>query len=161
MIENDLPPEGARHRRCDCGCRRCDLGIHCNGNPVCRQDPVKWLRYVRKIVEFPRPFTGTRSKPPGHYADAGLTTTDGSPDYEGVQFSDMTVVIRWRTRAKSTSVFDSFSAFWRIHGHPDYATRISFRDGYDGWLQPVTSTTRPEGDEDGEDEYSADSLTRA
>lgn len=36
---------------------------------------------------------------------------------EGVEFSDGTVALRWRTRTSSTAVYDSLAAVREIHGH--------------------------------------------
>jgi hypothetical protein len=95
------------------------------------------MRYLMKNLEFPRTFTGTRMNPPSSYLDRGITPADGTPDYEGAQFTDGTVVIRWRTAYRSTSVFASFREFYAVHGHPEYGTVITFRDGYDGWLNQI------------------------
>jgi hypothetical protein len=48
--------------------------------------------------------------------------------YEGVVFSDGTCVLRWRTAVGSCSVFKSFEDAMRIHGHPEYGTKIVFAD---------------------------------
>lgn len=50
------------------------------------------------------------------------------PQYEGVVFTDGTCVIRWLTAIGSTSVFESFDACMKIHGHPEYGTRIEWHD---------------------------------
>ena len=50
------------------------------------------------------------------------------PQYEGIVFSDGTCVIRWLTAIGSTSVFDSLDSCMRIHGHPEYGTRIEWHD---------------------------------
>lgn len=48
--------------------------------------------------------------------------------YEGVVFSDGSCALRWRTAVHSTSFWDSFEDAMRIHGHPEYGTRIVFHD---------------------------------
>jgi len=48
--------------------------------------------------------------------------------YEGVVFGDGICVIRWLTQCGSTSVWDSFDDMLRIHGHPEYGTRVVFHD---------------------------------
>jgi hypothetical protein len=48
--------------------------------------------------------------------------------YEGVVFSDGTCILRWLTAVSSISVWESFDAAMRIHGHPEYGTRIVFHD---------------------------------
>lgn len=50
------------------------------------------------------------------------------PQYEGIVFSDGTCVIRWLTVVGSTSIFDSLDSCMRIHGHPEYGTRIEWHD---------------------------------
>ena len=80
---------------------------------------------------YPRTFTGTRPDPPGEYKDKGITNAGEGADYEGVIFSDGTVVIRWRTAYKSHSVWASYADFYQVHGHPEYGTVITFADGGD------------------------------
>ena len=53
---------------------------------------------------------------------------DDEPQYEGVIWSDGTVTLRWRTAAKSTSVFNSLRDMLNIHGHPEYGTDIVWHD---------------------------------
>lgn len=48
--------------------------------------------------------------------------------YEGVVFTDGTCVLRWRTAVGSFSVWNSFEEAMRIHGHPEYGTKIVFHD---------------------------------
>jgi hypothetical protein len=71
-------------------------------------------------------FTGYRPSPPQEYEEKGITNAGDSPDYEGAIFSDGTVVIRWLTEYRSCSVWNSFNDFYRVHGHPEYGTRIEF-----------------------------------
>jgi len=51
--------------------------------------------------------------------------------FEGVEFSDGTVVIRWRTEWKSTSVWESMEELKKVHiySHPDYGTEVHWDDG--------------------------------
>lgn len=49
---------------------------------------------------------------------------------EGCQFSDGTVVLRWRGPYPTTTLFDAIDDVIRIHGHGG-ATRVLF-DDYDG-----------------------------
>ncbi len=53
------------------------------------------------------------------------------PQFEGVQFSDGRVVIRWLTSAVSSSFWDSMEDLKKVHiyAHPDYGTRIEWSDG--------------------------------
>jgi hypothetical protein len=76
-----------------------------------------------------RTFKGYRPNPPDQYADKGITNSGSEPDYEGVVFSDGTVVLRWRTAFRSHSVWDSWEDMFHVHGHPEYGTRIVFDDG--------------------------------
>lgn len=53
---------------------------------------------------------------------------------EGVEFSDATVVVRWKpgqAKACSTAVYRSFADFAVIHilSHPTNGTMINFSDG--------------------------------
>lgn len=76
-----------------------------------------------------RTFTGLRPSPPAEYAEKGITNSGMTPDYEGVIFSDGTVVLRWTTAFKSHSVWASYKDFYQVHGHPEYGTVIEFHDG--------------------------------
>ena len=42
------------------------------------------------------------------------------PQFEGVEFSDGSVAVRWLTAKRSTSVWDSLDDMLAIHGHPEY-----------------------------------------
>ena len=53
---------------------------------------------------------------------------DDQPQYEGVVFTDGSVVLRWLTSARSTSVFSSLQDMINIHGHPEYGTIIEWHD---------------------------------
>lgn len=75
-----------------------------------------------------RTFIGYRPQPPQDYAEKGITNSGGEADYEGVIFSDGTVVIRWRTQYKSHSVWAGWEDFYRVHCHPEYGTEIVFGD---------------------------------
>lgn len=77
-----------------------------------------------------RTFVGFRPNPPAEYVDKGITnSSESTPDYEGVIFSDETVVIRWMTEFRSHSVWSDYESFHRVHGHPEYGTVITFSDG--------------------------------
>lgn len=51
--------------------------------------------------------------------------------FEGVVFSDGQTVIRWRTAAGSTSIWDNLEDMKAVHirSHPDYGTEIHWNDG--------------------------------
>lgn len=78
---------------------------------------------------YPRAFTGFRPVPPEEYKDKGITNAGMSADYEGVVFSDGTVVLRWLTEYRSHSVWATYADFFQVHGHPEYGTVIEFADG--------------------------------
>jgi hypothetical protein len=71
-------------------------------------------------------FKGYRPAPPAEYAEKGITNSGDEPDYEGYIFSDGTVAVRWLTQFRSVSIWASWDDFWRVHGHPEYETRIVF-----------------------------------
>jgi hypothetical protein len=75
-----------------------------------------------------RTFKGYRPSPPEEYETKGITNGGRSWDYEGVIFSDGTVVLRWATAYKSHSVWSSYEDFYHVHGHPEYGTVIEFDD---------------------------------
>jgi hypothetical protein len=76
-----------------------------------------------------RTFYGLRPEPPAEYIEKGITNAGDEPDYEGVIFSDGTVVIRWLTEYQSHSVWKDWKDFYQVHGHPEYGTEIVFHDG--------------------------------
>lgn len=76
-----------------------------------------------------RTFRGYRPTPPDEYRQLGITNAGQAPDYEGVVFTDGTVVLRWLTEYQSHSVWDSWHDMYHVHGHPEYGTRIEFEDG--------------------------------
>jgi hypothetical protein len=71
-------------------------------------------------------FQGIRKQAPAEYQAKGITNGPNAPDYEGVQFSDGTVVMRWLTLKHSTSIFPDMEMFQAIHGHPEYGTEIVY-----------------------------------
>lgn len=50
------------------------------------------------------------------------------PQFEGVQFSDSTVAVRWLTNNGSTAIWSSMEDLIKIHGHPEYGTEIIWHD---------------------------------
>lgn len=81
-----------------------------------------------RTFTYPRAFIGYRPSPPGEYREKGITNAGAEPDYEGVIFSDGTVVLRWLTEFRSHSVWARWADFFQVHGHPEYGTRIIFND---------------------------------
>jgi hypothetical protein len=75
-----------------------------------------------------RTFTGYRPSPPEEYVDKGITNSGKTADYQGVIFDDGTVVIRWMTAYRSHSVWNNYSDFLQVHGHPEYGTEIIFNE---------------------------------
>jgi len=76
-----------------------------------------------------RTFAGFRPEPPQEYQDKDITNAGDGCDYEGVIFTDGTVVIRWLTKYRSHSVWACWDDFYKVHGHPEYGTWIEFDDG--------------------------------
>ena len=60
--------------------------------------------------------------------NADQMNAEHEPQYEGVIFSDGTVVLRWLTACRSTSVWADLDTMLRIHGHPEYGTEIVWHD---------------------------------
>lgn len=86
------------------------------------------MTYTQTVV-YPRIFQGFRPSPPEEYTNKGISNGGREPDYEGVIFSDGTVVLRWLTAFRSHSVWTRWEDFYQVHGHPEYGTRIEFADG--------------------------------
>jgi len=90
------------------------------------------MSYTRtRTFTYPRTFAGYRPQPPEEYRDKGITNGGSKPDYEGVIFSDGTVVLRWLTEYRSHSVWKCWEDFFQVHGHPEYGTKIVFGDDGD------------------------------
>lgn len=82
-----------------------------------------------RTITYPRTFAGFRPLPPEEYEEKGITNSGSAPDYEGVIFSDGTVVLRWCTEYRSHSVWTCWDDFFQVHGHPEYGTKIIMGDG--------------------------------
>lgn len=66
----------------------------------------------------------------------GLQGPTNLPQYEGVEFTDGTVVVRWRTAFRSTSFWNSFDELMKVHGHLNdahYKTEVV-------WVDPICHT---------------------
>ena len=74
-------------------------------------------------------FTVFRESVPDETHNEDQKNAPDEPQYEGVVFTDGTCAIRWLTAMCSTSIWDSFETAMRIHGHPEYGTKIVFHDG--------------------------------
>jgi hypothetical protein len=46
--------------------------------------------------------------------------------FEGVEFSDGRVAVRWLTAKRSVSIWDCMDDLLAIHGHPEYGSRIEW-----------------------------------
>lgn len=53
------------------------------------------------------------------------------PQFEGVEFTDGHVVIRWLTPNKSSSFWENMETLKKVHiyAHPDYGTKVEWSDG--------------------------------
>ncbi len=78
-----------------------------------------------------RRFIGYRREVPEHYVSGGYGNEGTEAQYEGVLFTDGTVVLRWLTHFRSTSVWSSFDEMFAVHGHADYGTEIVWIDAAD------------------------------
>ena len=50
------------------------------------------------------------------------------PQFEGVEFSDGRVALRWLTAKRSVSIWDSMGDMLAIHGHPEYGSELVWHD---------------------------------
>ncbi len=69
-----------------------------------------------------------RPNPPENYVKEGYALPPDQVQIEGVVFTDGTCVVRWCTEHRSTSVWASFEDFMKIHGHPEYGTKVEWLD---------------------------------
>lgn len=75
-----------------------------------------------------RRFLGYRPNPPAEYLEKGVANPPDQVQYEGIVFTDGTVVVRWLTDYRSHSVWTCWHDFDAVHGHPEYGTRIEWLD---------------------------------
>jgi hypothetical protein len=75
-----------------------------------------------------RRFRCYRPNPPEGYYELGVANPPEVPQFEGVEFSDGTVVLRWLTDFRSHSVWASMEDMLAVHGHPEYGTHIDWVD---------------------------------
>lgn len=73
-------------------------------------------------------FVGYRPDPPEAYYAQGAANAPDEAQYEGVEFTDGTVVCRWLTVCRSHSIWKSWEDFYAVHGHPEYGTKIDWLD---------------------------------
>lgn len=75
-----------------------------------------------------RRFTMYRRAVPTETHDENQRNAPDDPAFEGVQFTDGTCAIRWRTAVCSTSIWASVDDMLKIHGHPEYMSEIVYHD---------------------------------
>jgi hypothetical protein len=56
--------------------------------------------------------------------DANQMNAPDQPQFEGVEFSDGSVAIRWMTAKRSTAVWACMEDMLAIHGHPQYGSEL-------------------------------------
>lgn len=75
-----------------------------------------------------RRFVMYRKSVPTETHDKNQRNNSTEPQFEGVVFSDGKVAIRWLTKKRSISVWDSFKDMLAIHGHPEYGSVLKWCD---------------------------------
>lgn len=75
-----------------------------------------------------RRFRVYRPEPPEGYQESGAANAPEEVQFEGVEFSDGTVCVRWMTKYRSSSFWISLSDLQEIHGHPEYGTVWEWMD---------------------------------
>jgi len=75
-----------------------------------------------------RIFTMYRKDVPDETHPPGTKNAPDEPQFQGVQFDDGTVVIRWMTAFKSTTHWDSMEDMLAVHGHPEYDSVLVWHD---------------------------------
>ena len=81
-----------------------------------------------------RTFTMYRRNVPDTTHNAVQKNAPDEPQFEGVEFSDGSVAIRWLTAKRSTAVWASMDDMLAIHGHPEYGSELV----WDRTLEPKT-----------------------
>lgn len=75
-----------------------------------------------------RRFKVYRPNPPEGYRESGSANAPDEVQFEGVVFSDGTVAVRWLTAYRSHSIWDSWDSLEKVHGHPEYNTKVEWVD---------------------------------
>lgn len=75
-----------------------------------------------------RRFKVYRPDPPEHYREGGFANAPDEVQFEGVEFSDGTVAVRWLTECRSTSIWATLDDLMTVHGHPEYGTVVNWLD---------------------------------
>lgn len=73
--------------------------------------------------------------------DANQVNAAHEPQFEGVEFSDGRVAVRWLTAKASVSVWDSMDDLLAIHGHPEYDSELVWRSIEDEMRLPEPPPT--------------------
>ena len=71
-----------------------------------------------------RTFTMYRRAVPDVTHNANQKNAPDEPQFEGIEFSDGSVAIRWMTAKRSTAVWASMEDMLAIHGHPEYGSEL-------------------------------------
>ena len=69
-----------------------------------------------------------RDHVPTETHDKNQANSADESQFEGVIFEDKRVVVHWLTAVGSISVFDSYQDLMKIHGHPEYGSRLVWID---------------------------------
>lgn len=69
-----------------------------------------------------------RPAPPQEYYDKGTANPPDQIQFEGIEWSDGRVSVRWMTQFRSFSNWDSMEDLVRVHGHPEYGTIVKWLD---------------------------------
>ena len=75
-----------------------------------------------------RRFTMYRRNVPDETHNEFQKNKPEEPQFEGVQFADGKVVIRWLTATGSIAIWDSMEDMLIIHGHPEYGSELIWHD---------------------------------
>jgi hypothetical protein len=75
-----------------------------------------------------RSFTMYRRDMSGTTHDASQKNAPDQPQFEGVEFTDGSVAIRWLTAKRSTAVWSSMDDMLAIHGHPEYGSELHWHE---------------------------------
>ena len=74
---------------------------------------------------MPKYFKGYRPQVPDTHNSDQKNAPD-QPQYNGIVFEDGRTVLQWLTAVRSIAIFNSYEEFFKIHGHPEYGTRIDW-----------------------------------
>lgn len=75
-----------------------------------------------------RRFEVFRPSPPDGYRESGTANAPDEVQFEGVEWSDGRVTVRWLTDYRSTSDWGSLADLEAVHGHPEYGTTWRWLD---------------------------------